>query len=317
MTIIDNTFSDIRIGPASTFQNLTVFPLIGASDTEPSYDTLDAALLHGTLRITEVTESGRVPEIKVLNGGGRPVLIIDGEELLGAKQNRTVNLSILIPAHADVVVPVTCVEAGRWHSRSVHFEASSRTHFAEGRAAKSRQVSESLLTHGVPTADQSQVWDAIAMKSARFKASSRTGAMADIFEATGASVDDYLRGVPVSAGQVGALFLIDSQCKGLDMFDTSQTLRSLLPKVLRGYALDAIDSRLGTSSDHNDLSPVNGGPDAAISHANAFLESVMACDRRSFLPIGVGEAWRLMGHGVSGGALTYKNRVVHLSAFVA
>jgi hypothetical protein len=32
----------------------------------------------------------------VLNKGNRPVLMLDGEELIGAKQNRIVNLSILV-----------------------------------------------------------------------------------------------------------------------------------------------------------------------------------------------------------------------------
>lgn len=38
------------------------------------------------------------------------VLILDGEEILGAKQNRMVNATILIAAHTKVKVPVSCVE---------------------------------------------------------------------------------------------------------------------------------------------------------------------------------------------------------------
>ena len=110
MSSIETAFT---FGTEVTFDSLTIVPLLGTSSSEPDYDTLDVALARGTLHITEVSESGHVPEIKVLNEGQLPVLIIDGEELVGAKQNRTVNLSILIPATADVVVPVTCVEAGR------------------------------------------------------------------------------------------------------------------------------------------------------------------------------------------------------------
>jgi hypothetical protein len=82
---------------------------------------LDAALTGGAIRITEITEAGHVPEIRVRNDAERPVLIIDGEELVGAKQNRTVNISILVAAHADLHVPVTCVAAGRWRARSNAF----------------------------------------------------------------------------------------------------------------------------------------------------------------------------------------------------
>lgn len=47
--------------------------------------------------ITEVSEQGVVPQLRFVNRGRVPVLLVDGEELLGAKQNRIVNLSILVP----------------------------------------------------------------------------------------------------------------------------------------------------------------------------------------------------------------------------
>src|SRR6187200_1315143 len=211
MSSIETTFT---FGTEATFESLTIVPLLGTSSSEPDYDTLDAALARGTLQITEVSESGHVPEIKVLNEGQLPVLIIDGEELVGAKQNRTVNLSILIPATADVIVPVTCVEAGRWSHKSRSFAASSRTHFATGRAAKSAQVSESLLRSGIARADQSQVWNEIEQKSARLQARSATSAMGDIFERQANAVEAFVRGLPVVEHQVGAVFILNGEPKG-------------------------------------------------------------------------------------------------------
>src|SRR5262245_27530189 len=207
---IETTFT---FGTEVTFNSLTIVPLLGTSSSGPDYDTLDAALARGTLQITEVTESGHVPEIKVLNTGERPVLIIDGEELVGAKQNRTVNISILIPPAADVIVPVTCVEAGRWDRQSRGFSSSSRTHYAAGRAAKSAQVSESLRREGVARADQSQVWEGIAEKSMRLGTSCPTGAMAKMFEDHSQAVESFVGGLPVVAGQVGAVFILNGNPK--------------------------------------------------------------------------------------------------------
>jgi hypothetical protein len=118
MNSIDRPFT---FGTAVTFDNLTILPLLGTSSPEVHYDTLDAALGRGTLQITEISESGSVPEIKVLNTGPQPVLIIDGEELVGAKQNRTVNLSILIPPAANTIVPVTCVEGWPLERQNTQF----------------------------------------------------------------------------------------------------------------------------------------------------------------------------------------------------
>jgi hypothetical protein len=77
MSSIETTFT---FGTEITFEGLTIVPLLGPSSTEPGYDTLDEALARGTVQITEVTESGHVPEINVLNQGQRPVLIIDPQE---------------------------------------------------------------------------------------------------------------------------------------------------------------------------------------------------------------------------------------------
>jgi hypothetical protein len=309
MSSIETTFT---FGTDVTFESLTIVRLLGTSSSEPDYDTLDAALARGTLQITEVTESGHVPEIKVRNHGQRPVLIIDGEELVGAKQNRTVNLSILIPAAADVIVPVTCVEARRWSHRSRSFAASPRTHFAAGRAAKSAQVSESLLRAGVARADQSQVWDEIAQKSARLQAYSETSAMSDIFEHQADTVESFVRGLPVAEHQVGAVFILNGEPKGIDLFDNPRTFSALITKIVRGYALDAIDSSFNPAP-RGSSSPLAGGESQA--RAKEFVRQVLDAPRTPFAAPGSGETWRLFAPQLAGGGLSTGGTLVHLSAF--
>jgi hypothetical protein len=67
---------------------LTMVPLLARAEIEPAYLTLDQGLAGGTVRVQEVSEQGSVPELLFLNEGGRCVLVLDGEELIGAKQNR-------------------------------------------------------------------------------------------------------------------------------------------------------------------------------------------------------------------------------------
>jgi hypothetical protein len=307
MSSIETTFT---FGTEITFESLTLVPLLGTSSPEPGYDILDAALAQGTLRITEITESGSVPEIKVLNRGQRPVLIIDGEELVGAKQNRTVNLSILIPHATDVVVPVTCVEAGRWSHRSRSFASSSRTHFAAGRAAKSAQVSASLLREGVARADQSQVWQEIAAKSVRLSARSHTGAMSEMFEVQHEGIESFVRGLPIAESQVGAVFILDGTPMGVDLFDSPHTFRSLIPKIVRGYALDAIDRR------SNPAARASSSTMTPHESATQFMRRVLDASRTPFAAPGLGETWRLFAPHVSGGGLTVDGNLVHMSAFL-
>jgi hypothetical protein len=320
MNPIAHTLSSLVLGPESRFDNLTVVPLLGASAPASRYDTLDVALAGDTLVITEVTESGHVPEIRLLNRGDRPVFIMEGEELVGAKQNRTINLSILVPAQADAIASVTCVEVGRWRTRSAKFASSPRTHFAEGRAAKSRQVSQSLVAHGVARADQAQVWDAIALKSERLRTSSDTGAMADIFASHASGVEDYVAAVRPSDDQVGAVLLIDDKGVGLDVFDTAHTLKALLPKIVRGYALDAIDRRVTRSGgDGRGIAPTvagaHDGKSGLKQRVHAFVEAVVSAPPRSFPTVGLGESWRALAPDVCASALILDGRPVHISAF--
>ena len=75
---------NVDIGEPKAHAGLTAFPLLAPKTTEPDYLTLDEALHAGTLSITETSESGSVPTIRLLNKGHLPVLIVDGQELVGA-----------------------------------------------------------------------------------------------------------------------------------------------------------------------------------------------------------------------------------------
>jgi hypothetical protein len=89
-----------KIGRKQSFQNLAVFPLLSPYATTLDYIMLDEALDKELMEVAEVDESGSVPELKVVNKSPKMILILDGEELVGAKQNRIVNTTILIQATA-------------------------------------------------------------------------------------------------------------------------------------------------------------------------------------------------------------------------
>ena len=95
MTIINDELNAIDVGLSQVFKNITMFPLLRQDAISSNYLTLDAALDAGTAHVTEVSEGGDVPELHFLNERDISVLLLDGEELVGAKQNRVLNLSIL------------------------------------------------------------------------------------------------------------------------------------------------------------------------------------------------------------------------------
>jgi hypothetical protein len=307
MSSVNEILQDLNLGAEAVFEGLTVFPLVSENGREPDYLTLDQALERGTGRVTEVSEGGSVPELRFLNEGERPVLLVDGEELVGAKQNRTLNLTILVAPKSGVDIPVTCVEQGRWSYRSAEFKTAKRSHFARARAAKAAQVSDSLRASGNRRADQGQVWEAIEEKFALFDTDSPTMAMGEIYEQQRQEIEEYVEGLPTIDGQVGAVFAVNGEVSGIDLFDCPATLTALWPKLVSSYALDAIGTE-GRSSDAPD--PVSQREATA-----AFLDAVSAAKVERFPALGLGEDLRLQASGVAGGALLVEEHLVHLSAF--
>jgi|SRR5579872_5555777 len=302
MKAIYDTICGLDAGVPVAFRNLTMFPLVGPDAGVGNYMTLDEALERKAVRITEVSESGSVPELRLVNDGEASVLLIDGEELVGAKQNRTLNITILAPAHATVALPVTCVEAGRWAHASAEFASESRAHYAAGRAMKHASVTESLRTRGIRSADQGEVWADISAKAARMSACSETSAMAALYERHETSMEAFVEAMPPLPRQRGALFAIGGEIVGFDLFDCAATLGKLLPKIVRSYALDAMDSRAEQ-------------PAPPTEAVRAFLSRAAAGETRSFDAVGLGTDLRLEAPGLAGGALEVDGRIVHLGVF--
>ena len=106
----------------------------------PELDLLESAMAASTLRITEVSEGGSVPFLRAENVGRKPVLILDREELVGGKQNRIVNASIIILQGEAIDIPVSCMEAGRWNFNRRDFQAGEAV-FRPGRGRCRRRAS--------------------------------------------------------------------------------------------------------------------------------------------------------------------------------
>jgi len=146
--VIKEYLEQAKVGRKQVYKNMAVYPLLSDYSLSLEYILLDEALGSGVIEVTEVDNHGAVPNLKVHNKSQRMVLILDGEELVGAKQNRIVNTTILIAAGATVVIPVSCVEQGRWSYNTPWFHSEERIMPSRMRAMKSEQVQRSVRAHG-------------------------------------------------------------------------------------------------------------------------------------------------------------------------
>jgi hypothetical protein len=108
------------------------------------------------------------------------------------------------------------------------------------------------------------------------------------------------------------VFLLNGEPRGVDLFDSPHTFRSLMPKLLRGYALDAIDPRFNPASRR--LSSLRATGESQ-TRAKELMRQVLDAPRAPFAAPGIGETWRLFAPQLSGGGLSRDGNLVHLSAF--
>ena len=296
------------IGDPVASGNLVMFPLYrdGDNATQMNHLCFDEALEKQQVSVTEVDEDGSVPTLLLDNRAGQPVFLLDGEQLIGAKQNRTVNLSLLIAAGTRTEIPVSCVEAGRWsrsHARR-SFRNSRFMHFARGRRDKMAQVNSSLRLRQSRRVNQGQVWDSIAEKRYAFAAEAPTGAMDDIYTHAAPRLDDYERDLKPSPQQVGAVFAIDGRVSGFDLFADAERCTKYFPKLVGSYALDALET-----------TGKGRGKKLGREQAHDFLARFDTADEEVHDAIGLGQDLRVETAEVVGAGLVWEDEYVHLAGF--
>jgi len=308
MWTLQEEFSHFEIGPSSQFRNLTLFPLMRRSTPTPPLDylLLEDGIAQRKVRVTELHAGGSVPELRLENNADLPVLIVDGEELVGAKQNRVLNLTILVPAKQTTVIPVSCVEAGRWKMASPDLKPADHVMYSFGRGKRVADVTESMRSNGTRTSNQGAVWRDIAAKAMRLGASPPTGAMSAIYERHSSMLEEFSRAFKWQDGQSGVTFGMGGRILGLEIFDDPEVMRRFFQKLVRSYALDALDeSQTGAQ-------PV-GLEDV---HVRAHITLVGSAQSFTEQALGLGKDVRFRGPQVSGAALWAQGRYVHICSFV-
>ena len=109
MTTTVPTLDTLSIGWPITRLGMSFFPVYLAHNQLPAITTGEAS----GLEVDELDEPS-VQALRVRNPGDKPVLVVEGEHFLGNKQNRSVNVTVLVPSLGDVKIPVSCLEQGRW-----------------------------------------------------------------------------------------------------------------------------------------------------------------------------------------------------------
>jgi len=307
---------EASLGQPQHHENLTIFPVLAEKERELPYLVMADALNHGILTIGE-KNGGEVPILLATNAGIVPILILDGEQLIGAKQNRMTNRSILLPPHSITEIPVSCMEQGRWRHQSDHFSpAPQHAPSKVRRKARETEANASYMAEARGPGERSsyrdlaqaqgEVWDEIREFGDKLGGASDTGALNSIFESRRGQMGQWIEAFPLLQDQIGLAAFHGKAPLAMDAVGSPSLYGKVHERLLTGYVLDAME----------EWKP--GKPPALPSSNDAeqLIESLGHTERVPSLSVGAGE-YRILRGRLLGGELVNGDQLVHLSAFPA
>jgi hypothetical protein len=303
---LNSRLQSVQFAEVQKFKNIAILPLV-AEDGGFRYRTLGEALATSDVTIKEVSTAGSVPELLATNRSDSPVLLLDGEELAGAKQNRVLNTSILLKESSETRLPVSCTEQGRWSYASPSFAESENVMAQRARASKCRSVSHSLQASATYHSDQCEVWRQIAHLQTMACCPSPTSAMDDVFTAY---QDDLRRAGDVFhcvPGQVGLFAFADDVPAGFDLLSLRPAYAKVHAKLVRSYTIESL-----IRTQNQDVPPQDRD---FAGLAGAFLRQISTAEQRHFPSVGYGIDYRYQGGSLAGAALVHADEAIHAAFF--
>lgn len=226
--------SHLALGEPIHYKNMAVVPVLSLKKDkfEKDYITLSEAKKNGWLEIIEIPGRESVERLLVKNSGPKDLLLIAGELLLGGKQDRVVAKDTIVASGQKAMVPVFCVEHGRWSNSSSYFE--------DGETMVPNEVRRAAIF-----ASQSMVWQEVENFNRESKAQGEATTVfrglnsKDVQTAINEALPILTRSVDRNENVVGMLFVLNGEVQCFELFGNAALFRSCLERLLRGYVAQA------------------------------------------------------------------------------
>jgi ARG/rhodanese/phosphatase superfamily protein len=293
----------LSLGPAARIGMIEVLPLVRVGESGLADLLAHEALASAVLEVLE-KDGGVVQELLARNKAERPVVIIEGETLVGARQNRIVAHTVVVGAGTDVVVPVGCMEHGRWHFTTAQFASGASPSEWKMRREIKASVMRSRSAGRKAALDQSALWARVDQELVTAKVHSDTADYHELVSRRMGESASALVDVRPIEGQVGFLAVSEGLLVAVDLVGSAGTWTQLADRALRSLLPAASDPELRASK-----------PGARRSSADEWLRALGSAQIARRPAIGLGDDFELAGEGLMGSGVWLEGRPAHLSAF--
>jgi hypothetical protein len=291
--------ADLKVDEPRRYKNMVVFPIRwGGRQAPGNWQTMDAAVAAGDLRVTEKAEA-TVPAVEMRNLGDRTILLMSGEIIKGGQQTRVIRRDTIADARQRVDVPVFCVERNRWSGSK---EFSNSTNMAPA-------AIQDAIKRG---ADQGEVWREVRRKSDAVGAESRTESLDEVLESDkvqqeqGKARESLGRFSPPETVGVAFGDLRTGRVVGLELFGNRYLFEHLQEKLIEGYTTELVIAAAPAGDDVREAKITQRDVDA-------FIERVLAGTSRYEETAGSGRGIDLTSGELRGKGVALGENVIHLS----
>ena len=296
---INGTKISIELLESQKYENVEAIPIKSDFFGKKDFLTLKKGYEMGLVEIKEL-ENSTVNTVLCKNDSVAPLILIDGDEITGAMQNRIINDTLLIPAKSTINIPVSCTEHGRWHTKGER--AESRTFkpslYSANHSTRSRKSRASYEERDY----QGDVWDSISEFESRSNFKSMTSALNDSYENLKDKQNDYLSKFHIEDGQNGVIFIVNGEIKGLELFYNHSIYKEYHEKLCRSYIIEAIVEKKSVDNiDRLELMKV--------------LENISQSEFKSKKSIGLGDNLKFSNDFGSGSGLVWEDELIHMTFF--
>jgi hypothetical protein len=293
----DDFYARLSVGEPVVHGKLAFYPLSLAGGGEELGEvlTMAEAVASGKFKVAELEEGATVNTLEVRNDTGKHVILLAGEIVRGAKQDRIISYDTVVPPGGKFDVDAFCVEAGRWTEVSKHFSYNKEMAPASVRAvAQGKQ-------------DQGRVWDAVSKVNAERGAVTETDALTASYDdpAFQADVEKYEKALAALArgkDVVGVVVVAEGAVKAGDVFANHDLFATVWPRLLSSYAMDAaLAAELGEVPPAADIA--------------AYLAGLEQAERETTFADEEQNRSTLSNDELSAYELEYKGKKVHLNMY--
>jgi len=295
---IPDLIRSLEVGRPVNHGPLTIVPVYLTSvRLSADFVPFEDAVKNGWVEITEL-DGGRVPQVKISNRSKRTIYLMGGEILTGAKQDRILASDLLLgPGTTDLVVPVYCVEHGRWTQTSGTFTTKGHIGTFALRAKAQKREPEA----------QSEIWDKISEENRIMGVAAPTSAYQAAYDAAPNKekirvIEEKMAAIPrLYKDTVGVVIALGGRVVSVDIFANPALFTKQWPKILRSSALSALTHEMPGQLDQKT--------------AAALLRTFAGKEYQVKNGLDLGMDYTSVESGANIKALVYQDAVVHLAAF--